>query len=97
MNARLETEKHLKDLSDVLPGFEDWAELLRTDTRNIDDEWPVYHSWAGYDLPHETPIPNLFNVGDSTKPSGMVGLPASAQTGINAANLVKKIVKPSKA
>lgn len=95
MNARLEMEKHIQDLKDVLPGFEDWAELLRTDTRNIDDEWPVYHSWAGYDLPHETPIPNLFNVGDSTKPSGMVGLPASAQTGINAAGLVKKIVKPA--
>jgi phytoene dehydrogenase-like protein len=96
MNARLELEKHIQDLKDVLPGFEDWAELLRTDTRNIDDEWPVYHSWAGYDLAHETPVPNLFNVGDSTKPSGMVGLPASAQTGINAANLVRKIVKPAK-
>lgn len=93
MNARLELERHLQDLKDVLPGFESWAELLRTDTRNIDDEWPVYHSWAGYDLPQKTPVRNLYNVGDGTKPSGMVGLPASAETGIRAANEVKKTIK----
>jgi len=94
MNARMEVEKHLLDLNEVLPGFDSYAEILRSDSRNIDDEWPAYLSWPGRDLPQKTSIPNLYNVGDATKPSGKAGLPACAETGIRVANEVKKNIKP---
>lgn len=94
MNSRIEVEKHLQDLKEVLPGFESYAEILRSDSRNIDDEWPAYLSWPGRDLSQKTPIRNLYNVGDATKPSGKAGLPACAETGIRAANEVKKSIKP---
>ena len=94
MNTRIEVEKHVLDLKEVLPGFESYAEILRTDSRNIGDEWPCYHSWAGHDVEQKTPVSNLYNVGDGTKPSGKAGLPACAETGIRVANEVKKSVKP---
>lgn len=94
MNARMEVEKHLLDLNEVLPGFDSYAEILRSDSRNIDDEWPAYLSWPGRDLAQKTPIRNLYHVGDATKPSGKAGLPACAETGIRAAHEVKKSIKP---
>jgi len=94
MNARIEVEKHLLDLKEVLPGFDSYAEILRSDSRNIDDEWPAYLSWPGRDLPQKTPIHHLYNVGDATKPSGKAGLPACAETGIWMAHEVKKTIKP---
>ncbi len=94
MNARMEVEKHLLDLNEVLPGFDSYAEILRSDSRNIDDEWPAYLSWPGRDLAQKTPIRNLYHVGDATKPSGKAGLPACAETGIRAAHEVEKSIKP---
>lgn len=41
-----------------------------------------------------TPIHNLYNLGDATKPSGKAGLPSCAETGIRVANEVKKNINP---
>jgi phytoene desaturase len=94
MNARIEVEKHLLDLNEIFTGFESYAEILRSDARNIDDEWPCYQSWPGRDLAQKSSIRNLYNVGDATKPSGKVGTPACAETGVRAANEVKKTIRP---
>lgn len=94
MNSRVEIDKHLEDLREIFPGFESYAEILRADARNIDDEWPAYHAWAGQDLPQKTPVKNLYDVGDGNKPLGKTGLPASGESGLIAAREVQKTIKP---
>lgn len=94
MDEKMELELSLQDLKEVFPAFEKHGRVLKVDMRNIDHEWPGNRTLGGWDLPQETPVPNLINVGDGVKPSGKVGLPSCAQTGRNAAELVKKLIKP---
>lgn len=79
LNGRAEIEMCLKELQDILPGFERHAEILMTGTFHAD--WPAMQSWPGSDMPQKTPIVNLYNVGDGVKTSGMVALAAAAETG----------------
>jgi hypothetical protein len=44
------------------------------------DEWPPQRAVAGFDLPSETPMPNLWNVGDAVKEYGNGGTTACAET-----------------
>ena len=93
MNARMEIEKYLQDLEEIFPNFQNRAEILRIDTRNIDDEWPAYHVFPGQELSTKTPIENLYMVGDGVKRPGLMGLPGCAQTGLDVAELVKGEIK----
>jgi phytoene desaturase len=76
LNAKKEMELCLKDLRDLIPGFEKRAEILLAGSYHGD--WPGMHAWPGKDLPQKTPIVNLYNVGDGVKPPGTTGLPAAA-------------------
>ena len=51
-----------------------------TAARNIDDEWPCYHTWPGYDLSPFTPVRGLYNVGDGVIPEGWVGGSGAAES-----------------
>jgi phytoene dehydrogenase-like protein len=93
MNARMEIERNFQDLAEIFPDFQNRAEILRIDVRNIDDEWPAYHVFPGQELSIKTPIENLYMVGDGVKRQGLMGLPGCAQTGLDVAELVKKEVK----
>ena len=44
-------------------------------------DWPAQRSVAGLDLPQETPIPNLYNVGDGVREYASGGVQACAETG----------------
>ena len=44
-------------------------------------DWPAQRSIAGLDLPQETPIPNLYNVGDGVREYASGGVQACAETG----------------
>lgn len=72
-----ETELLLADLRDEIPGF-DRARILSTVVTR--DGWPPQRAVAGFDLPHTTPIPNLWNVGDGVKEYGNGGTTACAET-----------------
>jgi len=96
MNAREEIEANIQDLRDTFPLFSKYASILMTDARNIDDEWPCYHTWPGYDLPPLTPIRGLYNVGDGVKSFGKVGLYACAESGRIVAEDIKKTFAPAK-
>jgi phytoene desaturase len=72
-----ETELLLADLRDEIPGF-DSARILSTVVTR--DGWPPQRAVAGFDLPHTTPIPNLWNVGDGVKEYGNGGTTACAET-----------------
>lgn len=84
-DEQAEIELGLQDLRDEFPGFDEEARILSI--RVMRDDWPAQRSCAGYDLPQETPIANLWHVGDAVKDYGDGGTQACAATGRQAANL----------
>lgn len=75
----LEKEKRLliADIKDFFPGFEELMLLAIDVTAH---EWPAQRAITGYDLPIETPIANLWNVGDGVKEWGDAGTAACTRT-----------------
>lgn len=82
-DEQAETELGLQDLRNEFPSFKD-AKILSI--RVMRGEWPAQRSCAGYDLPQETPLPNLWNVGDAVKDYGGGGTQACVDTGREAAH-----------
>ncbi|MFC9995124.1 phytoene desaturase family protein [Nocardia sp. NPDC127526] len=76
-DAEAETALILQDLRAEIPGF-DRARILSIAVAR--DDWPPQRTVAGYDLPHTTPIPNLWNVGDAVKEYATGGTTACAET-----------------
>lgn len=76
-DADAETELLLQDLRDHVPGFTE-ARILSTAVMR--DGWPPQRAVAGYDLTPETPIPNLWNLGDGVKEYANGGTTACAET-----------------
>jgi len=73
-----ETELLLDDLRDTIEDFDSRARILNIAvTRN---GWPPQRAVAGFDLPHETPIEGLWNVGDAVKEYANGGTTACAET-----------------
>jgi len=89
-----EAKLTLEDIRQVFPDFDRHGRILRMDVRDIDDELPALRSWMGYDMPQETPLPNLYHVGDAVKPFGWEGLAACSRGAQLVANMVKKRFKP---
>ncbi len=81
-----EIEASLQDLRDEFPdGFNDQVKMLNI--RVMRDGWPAQRSCAGFDLEQETPLENLWHVGDAVKDYGDGGMPACATTGRTGARL----------
>jgi phytoene dehydrogenase-like protein len=78
-DERAEVEATLADLRDQIEGFDQRARILSIQVMR--GEWPAQRSIAGLDLPRETPIPNLFNVGDGVREYAGAGIQACAETG----------------
>jgi phytoene dehydrogenase-like protein len=68
----------LDDLRDEFPGFDERAEIVSI--KVMRDEWPAQRSVAGFDLPRETPLVNLWNVGDAVRTYANGGVQACAET-----------------
>ncbi len=96
INKEEEAKANLEDIKMVFPDFAAHGRILRMDVRDIDDELPGLRSWMGYDMPQETPLPNLSRVGDAVKPFGWEGLAACTKGGWLVADRVKKKFKPEK-
>jgi phytoene desaturase len=73
-----EIKATLADLRDEFDRFDERAEILSVEVMRGD--WPAQRSVAGLDLPRETPIANLFNVGDGVRTYGNGGVQACAET-----------------
>jgi phytoene dehydrogenase-like protein len=82
-----ETGLLLADLRDEIPGF-DQARILSTVVTR--DDWPPQRAVAGFDLPRDTPIANLWNVGDGVKEYANGGTTACAETAKLVADQVAK-------
>jgi phytoene desaturase len=77
-DEQAEVHATLDDLRDEFERFDERAEILSIEVMR--DEWPAQRSIAGLDLPRETPIANLFNVGDGVRTYGNGGVQACAET-----------------
>src|SRR5699024_3031112 len=80
-----QVERTLQDLRDEFPGF---ASARMLSVRVMRGDWPAQRSCAGFDLPQDTPLPNLWHVGDAVKDYGDGGTQACALTGRHAAECV---------
>ncbi len=80
-DEKSEVEASLQDLRDLFPAFAD-AKMLSV--RVMRDAWPAQRACAGFDLPQETPLANLWHVGDAVKDYGDGGTQACAFTACKA-------------
>ena len=84
----------MRDLAEVFPAFEKrGGQLLMR--RNFSGEWPCTRSWQGYDLEQETPVRNLYNVGDGVKPQGWIVGSGAAESGRIVAREIMERNNPS--
>lgn len=67
------------DLREQFPGF-DQARIV--DIVVTKGDWPAQRAVAGADLPHATPIANLWHVGDGVKEWGSAATSACAETAL---------------
>ena len=84
-DEKTEIAEALDDLRDEFPGFDEAAKILSI--RVMRDGWPAQRTCSGYDLPQETPLHNLWNVGDGVKDYGNGGTQACAVNGKLAAQM----------
>jgi phytoene desaturase len=72
-----ETELLLADLRDNIARFDERARVLSIAVTR--DDWPPQRAVAGFDLPHDTPLSGLWNVGDAVKEYANGGTTACAE------------------
>ncbi len=77
-----EIEASLQDLRDIFPGF---ASAKMLSVRVMRGDWPAQRSCSGFDMSQDTPLANLWHVGDAVKDYGDGGTQACAFTGRAAA------------
>ena len=94
INIEQETKANLDDIRDVFPEFDRCGKILKLRARDLNDDMPASRSLIGYDLPPETPVKHLYNVGDGAKPMGWQGLAACAKGAMLVADEVARRVKP---
>lgn len=68
----------LDDLRDEIKDFDRRARILSI--RVMKGDWPAQRSIAGLDLPRETPLDNLWNVGDGVREYANGGVQACAES-----------------
>jgi phytoene dehydrogenase-like protein len=76
-DAAGELERSLEELRRELPGM---ARATVLDARVMRGEWPAQRALSGYELPRETPLDNLWHVGDAVREYGDGGTQACAVT-----------------
>ena len=97
MNAEVEREQCLLDIKEQFPLFEKHGRILTTVSKDIDDELPEMHTRVGLGMPTETPIKNLYNVGDGCGPYGYSGSNLATGSAKPVAETIKNSIKPGKA
>ncbi|HEX6492926.1 MAG TPA: FAD-dependent oxidoreductase [Candidatus Dormibacteraeota bacterium] len=68
----------LEDLRDQIKGFDDRARILSV--RVMRGGWPAQRAVAGHDMPRETSVVNLWNVGDAAREYADGGVQGCAES-----------------
>jgi phytoene dehydrogenase-like protein len=85
-----EIRRNEEDLEKAFPLYKQHGRVLKWVVKDIDDDLPCMRTPPGYDMPVDTAIPNLFNVGDGVKDPGWTGSPACAKSAWKVVNKVRK-------
>ena len=92
-----EEQRQIKlDLQEQIPRFEKHGRILQLWSKDIDDPLPETRTRVGLGMPPETPVKNLYNVGDAIITMGIAGSTGAAESAKRAADMIKKKVKPGK-
>jgi phytoene dehydrogenase-like protein len=76
-----ERRANMADVHALFPDFERrGGRFLDVQLRDVDDPDVVARAFPGMHAPVDTPLPNLFNVGDGCAPDGFVATPAAAMS-----------------
>ncbi len=78
-----------QDLRDNFDGFDRNARIVSIAVMR--GEWPAQRSIAGHDLPRDTPLENLWNVGDANREYANGGVQACAESGTLAVEAILKL------
>jgi phytoene desaturase len=79
-----------RDLEEHFPDYKEHGEILLMQVHNVDGDFPGARAWPGYDMPPQTSIKNLYNVGDGVSAPGWAGTNKSAETARQVADMVDK-------
>jgi phytoene dehydrogenase-like protein len=85
-----EIDATLEDLRDNFKGFDEHARILSV--RVMQGDWPAQRSIAGLDLPRDTSLENLWNVGDGVREYANGGIQACAES---AKLVVDRVLEPA--
>jgi len=81
MDKEDERRANMADVRALFPDFEEkGGRFLDVQLRDIDDPDVVARTWPGYNMPVQTSLPNLYNVGDACAPKGFIATPAAAKS-----------------
>jgi len=97
MNAEEEQRQITLDLQEQLPLFEKHGRILKIESHDIDHDFPAVFAYPGLGMPIETPVKDLYNVGDPILPVGLVGSTGAVDSAWRAAEKIRKSYKPAKA
>ncbi len=89
----VEQELLLLDLKEQFPLFEKHGRVLKMAHKGIDDELPGERTGVDRMMTVETPLSNVYNVGDAVCSSGLVGTLGSAESGKRVAEIIRKRFK----
>jgi phytoene dehydrogenase-like protein/NAD-dependent dihydropyrimidine dehydrogenase PreA subunit len=87
-DLEVHAEEAAADLDDIFPGWREHAEM---NVICLQGEYPGNQTWTGMGVSTETPIPNLFMVGDGCESNlGNAGGTAAAESAQRAAALIRE-------
>ena len=95
MDIKYEMQQVKSDIREFYPDFENHGRILKMRACGIINEWPEGRTWLGYGMELETPILNLFNVGDSCIAPGLIGTPGSVESGYRVVDIIEKYCNPN--
>lgn len=78
------------DIKEHFPLFEKHGRVLRMVSKDIDDDLPEMRARLGQGMPTDTPIKNLYNVGDGCGPYGLSGSNCATGSAKIVAETIKK-------
>jgi len=90
MDPDEEQRQCLLDIRELFPLFEKHGKVLKWFFRDFGDEFPFQRSRTGEGMPCETPIKNLYNVGDGVTAPGCNGSLAATESSLRAAQIIRK-------
>ena len=84
------------DLSEQLPGYEKYGRILKMEPRDIDHEFTAGRARVGSGMPPQTPVKNLYNVGDAILSFGLAGATGAADSAKRVAEMIKRAFRQDK-